>query len=115
MSSDPEFSRLAEQLELTQVELGKVVGVFGELQVDPTLKTSASILAMATEMAGDEKRAVFWLKQQPIPAYGGRTAYDLLGEGKADAVFTYLETVRLGAHRRPPTAESLPSNPKVGL
>jgi hypothetical protein len=98
MSSDPEFSRLAEQLELTQAELGKLVGVFGEPQVDPTLKTIASILAMATEMAGDEKRAVFWLKQQPIPAYGSKTAFDLFCEGRADAVLTYLEMVRLGAY-----------------
>lgn len=98
MSSDLEFSRLAEQLELTQGKLGKLVGVFGEPQVDPTLKTIASVLAMATEMAGDEKQAVFWLKQQPIPAYGGRTAFDPFCEVRADAVLTYLEMVRSGAY-----------------
>ena len=56
------------------------------------------ILAMATEMAGNEHRAVIWFKHQPIPGWAGKTAYDLVGEGKADKVLAYLEAVRAGVY-----------------
>eukprot|EP01035_Chromulina_nebulosa_P068080 gene68080-93276_t len=42
-------------------------------------------------MAGGEHRAVLWFKHQPIPGWAGKTAYDLVAEGKADKVLTYLE------------------------
>lgn len=51
---------------------------------------------MAMEMTGDETRAVIWFKHQPIPGWSGKTAYDIVGEGKADKVLTYLEAVRAG-------------------
>ena len=56
------------------------------------------ILAMAAEMAGDENRAVIWFKHQPIPGWAGKTAYDLVGEGKSDKVLAYLEAVRSGVY-----------------
>lgn len=56
------------------------------------------ILAMASEMAGDENRAAIWFKHQPIPGWAGKTAYDLVGEGKADKVLAYLEAVRSGVY-----------------
>ena len=99
MSHDPELSRLAEQLDMPPSELATLAGVTpGGLGVDQALTTIVSILAMATEIAGDERRAAIWFKQQPIPACGGRTARDLVGGRKANAVLTYLEAVRLGAY-----------------
>ena len=53
---------------------------------------------MAAEMAGDENRAVIWFKHQPIPGWAGKTAYDLVGEGKSDKVLAYLEAVRSGVY-----------------
>jgi hypothetical protein len=44
------------------------------------------ILAMAEEMAGDKQRATIWFEHQPIPGWAGKTAYDLVQEGKADQV-----------------------------
>ena len=99
MSHDPELSQLAEQLDMPPSELAKLAGItLGGLGADQALTTIVSILAMATDMAGDETRAAIWFKQQPIPACGGRTARDLVGGGKANAVLTYLEAVRLGAY-----------------
>ena len=99
MSYDPELSRLAERLDMPPSELAKVAGIApGSLGVDQALTTIVSILAMATEMAGDETRAAIWFKQQPIPACGGGTARDLVGRGKANAVLTYLAAARLGAY-----------------
>jgi hypothetical protein len=61
---------------------------------DATLK----ILTLAKEMAGDEQRAVFWFEQQPIPGWDGKTAYDLVQEGKADKVLAYLVAVKSGVY-----------------
>jgi len=60
--------------------------------------TVGRILSMAADMAGDEKRAADWFKHQPIPGWAGKTAYDLVREGKPEKVLDYLEAVRSGAY-----------------
>lgn len=98
--------RIAEQLGLTLSELARLIGVArntltaksGARKVDNALSPVVRILAMASEMAGDESRAVIWFKHQPIPGWAGKTAYDLVGEGKADRVLAYLEAVRSGVY-----------------
>jgi hypothetical protein len=49
-------------------------------------------------MAGDRQRAITWFEQQPIPGWAGKTAYELVQEGKADKVFDYLEEVKAGVY-----------------
>ncbi|MEZ2126581.1 MULTISPECIES: antitoxin Xre/MbcA/ParS toxin-binding domain-containing protein [unclassified Sinorhizobium] len=98
--------RVAEQLGLTLSELARLIGVARNTltakssvrKVDNALSPVVRILAMASEMAGDESRAVIWFKHQPIPGWAGKTAYDLVGEGKADRVLAYLEAVRSGVY-----------------
>jgi uncharacterized protein (DUF2384 family) len=98
--------RVSELLGVTNSELAKLVGVArntltaksGARKVDHALSPVVRIVAMATEMAGDESRAVIWFKHQPIPGWAGKTAYDLVGEGKSDKVLAYLEAVRAGVY-----------------
>ncbi|HTN60506.1 MAG TPA: antitoxin Xre-like helix-turn-helix domain-containing protein [Devosia sp.] len=98
--------RLSEQLGLTQAELARLVGIARNTltaksatrKVDAALSPIVRILAMAAEMAGGESRAVIWFKHQPLPGWAGKTAYDLVGEGKADQVLAYLEAVRSGVY-----------------
>ncbi len=98
--------RLSEQLGVTQSELAKLVGVARNTltaksatrKVDAALSPIVRMLAMAAEMAGDESRAVIWFKHQPIPGWAGRTAYDLVADGKGDQVLAYLEAVRSGVY-----------------
>jgi uncharacterized protein (DUF2384 family) len=98
--------RVSELLGVTNSELAKLVGVArntltaksGARKVDQALSPVVRIVAMATEMAGDESRAVIWFKHQPIPGWAGKTAYDLVGEGKSDKVLAYLEAVRAGVY-----------------
>jgi uncharacterized protein (DUF2384 family) len=56
------------------------------------------ILTMAQEMAGSEQRAAIWFKHQPIPGWDGKTASDLVHEGKADQVLAYLDALRSGVY-----------------
>lgn len=98
--------RLSEQLGVTQAELAKLIGIARNTltaksatrRVDAAMSPVVRILAMAAEMAGDANRAVIWFKHQPIPGWAGKTAYDLVGEGKADQVLAYLEAVRSGVY-----------------
>jgi len=98
--------RVGEQLGVTLSELAKLIGVArntltarsGARKVDQALSPVVRILAMAAEMAGDESRAAIWFKHQPIPGWAGKTAFDLVGEGKADKVLAYLEAVRSGVY-----------------
>lgn len=98
--------RVSELLGVTQADLARLVGVArntltarsGARKVDQALSPVVRILAMAAEMAGDESRAAIWFKHQPIPGWAGKTAYNLVGEGKADKVLAYLEAVRSGVY-----------------
>jgi hypothetical protein len=60
--------------------------------------TAASLIAKAAEMTGDEESAAFWFEHQPLPGWAGKTARDLLREGKTDRVVAYLEGVRFGVY-----------------
>lgn len=98
--------RLAAALGVTLAELAGLAGVArntltarsGARRVDAALSPVVRILAMAGEMAGDEARAAIWFKHQPIPGWAGKTASDLVREGKADKVLAYLEAVRAGVY-----------------
>jgi transcriptional regulator with XRE-family HTH domain len=98
--------RVAERLGITMSELSSLVGVArntlslapGGRKVDVALSPIVRILAMAGEMAGGTDRAALWFKHQPIPGWAGKTAYDLVREGKADKVLAYLEAVRSGVY-----------------
>jgi uncharacterized protein (DUF2384 family) len=98
--------RVSEVLGINQSELAKLAGIARNTltaktsarKVDQALSPIVRILAMAIEMTGDESRAVIWFKHQPIPGWAGKTAYDLVGEGKADRVLGYLEAVRSGVY-----------------
>jgi len=98
--------RVADVLGVTATELAALIGVArntltarsGARKVDAALSPVVRILAMAGEMAGNEQRAALWFKHQPLPGWAGKTAYDLVREGKADKVLAYLEAIRSGVY-----------------
>lgn len=98
--------RVADLLGVTMTELAALIGVArntlaargGARRVDAALSPVVRVLAMAAEMAGSQERAAIWFKHQPIPGWAGKTAYDLVRDGKADKVLAYLEAVRSGVY-----------------
>lgn len=98
--------RVADLLGVTLTELAALIGVArntlaargGARKVDAALSPVVRVLAMAAEMAGSQERAAIWFKHQPLPGWAGKTAYDLVREGKADKVLAYLEAVRSGVY-----------------
>lgn len=97
---------VSEKLGVTLSELAGLIGVArttltaktGARRVDTALSPLVRILTMAAEMAGDEDRAAVWFKHQPLPGWGGKTAFDLVRERKAGKVLDYLESVRAGVY-----------------
>jgi hypothetical protein len=97
---------VADGLGVTLSELARLAGIARNTltakssarKVDQALSPVVRIIAMASEMTGDEQRSVIWFKHQPIPGWAGKTAYDLVAEGKADKVLAYLEAVRSGVY-----------------
>ncbi len=98
--------RAADMLGITLTELAVLINVArttltapsGARKVDAALSPLVRILSMAAEMAGGPGRAAIWFKHQPIPGWAGKTAYDLVRDGKADTVLAYLEAVRSGVY-----------------
>lgn len=50
-------------------------------------------------MTGDEKRAAFLFRSEPLHAFGYKTADALVQEWRANAVIAYLESIAGGAAR----------------
>ncbi|OYW67292.1 MAG: transcriptional regulator [Bosea sp. 12-68-7] len=98
--------RVSERLGLPLTDIAAMIGVArttltaksGRRRVDAALSPLVRIIAMAAEMAGDEGRAAIWFKHQPLPGWGGKSAYDLVREGRSDRVLDYLESVRAGVY-----------------
>ena len=97
---------IERRLGVTQSELAQLAGISrttlasdkSSRKVDDALSPLVRVIAMAAEMTGDEQRAAVWFKHQPIPGWTGKTAFDLVKEGKSDKVLAYLEAVRSGVY-----------------
>ncbi len=66
-------------------------------QLQKYMQNMLRVLAVAAELTGDDRRAAFLLRNEPLPAFGYKTADTLIQEGRADAVIAYLESLAGGA------------------
>jgi Protein of unknown function (DUF2384) len=66
-------------------------------QLQKYLQDMMRALAAATELTGDERRAAFLLRNEPLRAFDYKTADMLVQEGRTDAVVAYLESLTGGA------------------
>lgn len=55
------------------------------------------VLAVATAMTGDEDRARHLLRNEPLPAFDGQTAEELVRAGRAQDVIDYLQSLAAGS------------------
>jgi hypothetical protein len=89
---------LSELSALTGIALNTLAAPYGTRRVDVALSPLVPIIAAASEMTGSDQRAAIWFKHQSIPGWAGKTAYDLVREGKSGKVLEYLEAVRSGVY-----------------
>ena len=60
------------------------------------LREMIKIITSASELTGDVDKALYWFRNEPIANYRGKTAADLVAEGHAPAVLTYLYDLKNG-------------------
>lgn len=66
-------------------------------QLQKYLQDMLRTLAAATDMTGDAQRAVFLFRNEPLRAFGYKTADTLVQEGRVEDVIAYLESLAGGA------------------
>ncbi|MBC7285377.1 DUF2384 domain-containing protein [Hoeflea sp.] len=97
--------RLAERLRLPMTRLSRLARLNRNTMasrpespaVQEKLGQIARIIARAAELSGDEGRAIIWFRHQPIAGFG-KTAEQLVEQGKADAVRWTLDSMEEGAY-----------------
>jgi hypothetical protein len=56
------------------------------------------IMSWVLPWASSVAQAVAWYRSQPLPSFGDQTAEDLIQEGRAGAVKTYLNRIAVGSY-----------------
>ena len=57
---------------------------------------SVELVYTLRKRAADTDAAFKWFSEQPLPSFGGRTAADLVREGRTGAVKRYVERIAAG-------------------
>ena len=100
------LARLVLALHVTKTELALASGLsrdavfktarFHSRATQGRLRELAEIIARVLPWAGSVPQAFAWYRAQPIPALGDQTPEDLVKEGRAEAVKTYLRRIAVG-------------------
>ncbi|ROO24130.1 XRE family transcriptional regulator [Salinisphaera japonica YTM-1] len=97
---------LAQTLHVTKSELAAAIGLSADSSRErerersgPTqrrMRDVVEILNRVSHWTGSDMQAYAWYRSEPLPAFGQRTASDLVAEGLADAVKTHLSRIAVG-------------------
>ena len=100
--------RLAAVLHITKTELARATGLsrdavskrsrLGSRQTQTRLRDTVEIINRVSGWTGSVGRAFAWFRSQPLPSFGDKTAEDLVKEGRAEAVKTYLSRISEGGY-----------------
>jgi hypothetical protein len=97
-------ANLASILGLQQQDLATVAGVHrNTLRMHPesprlqaALRDLVRVLSAAVAVQPDVERALFLIKNHPIPAFRHKTLLRLVQDGRADDAIDYLESISAG-------------------
>lgn len=100
--------RLTSRLHITKIELARAFGLSGDAvskaarvktpATQKRLRDCVEIINRVLPWAGSLPQAFAWYRSQPLPSFGDRTAEDLVKEGRAEEVKTYLSRVAVGGY-----------------
>jgi hypothetical protein len=94
----------ADILGLQQQDLAELAGVHrNTLRTHPesprlqsALRDLMRVLSAAAAVQPDPKRAIFLVKNEPIPAFHHKTLLQLVQEGRTEDAIGYLESISTG-------------------
>jgi hypothetical protein len=97
---------LGDDYGLTKKQLAETIGLapealykrgrLGAVKTQTRLREMAEILLRVSAWAGGREQAMAWYRAEPIPAFGGRTAEQLVKSGQAGALRDYLDSIAMG-------------------
>ena len=97
-------ANFAALLELPLQDLAELAGVHrNTLRTHPesprlqaALRDLMRVLVAAMEVQPDSQRAIFLVKNEPIPSFGHKTLLQLVSAGRADDAVRYVESIASG-------------------
>ena len=100
--------RLSSALHITKSELANAFGLSREaVSKSSRVKTRATqtrlrdvveIINRVLPWTGSYGQAFAWYRSQALPSFGDRTSEDLVKEGRAEAVKSYLSRIATGGY-----------------
>ena len=103
-----EPERMSGALRITKSELAAASGLSRDavsksrrLQAPATqarLRDVAEVINRILPWCGSLPQAFAWYRSQPIPAFGGQTAEDLVRAGRSEHLKSYLAGIALGGY-----------------
>ncbi len=87
--------QLAETIGLAPEALYKTSRLSAS-KTQTRLREMNEILTRVSAWAGGPPQAMAWYRAEPIPAFGGRTAEQLVKSGQATALRDYLDSIAIG-------------------
>ena len=97
--------RFTEVLDIDLQTLAKQAHVHrNTIQRAPTsagiqkyIREALRVLRAASDISGDVEKAIFWYLNNPLPAFGYKTAEQLVSDGRSEDVIRYIESLDGGA------------------
>ena len=65
--------------------------------VQDYLRESLRVIKAATDVSGDVNKALFWYRNEPLSAFGFKTAETLVSAGRTEDVLKYVMSIEAGA------------------
>jgi uncharacterized protein (DUF2384 family) len=100
--------KIAGTLRTTSEEIARTVGLGKDamqrkdrIRSDKTqrrLREMTEILNKVEQRFGSALIAYAWYRSEPLPGFSGRTAMQLVRDGRADDVLDYIDAVDAGIH-----------------
>ena len=68
----------------------------GSESVQKYLRDSVRVIRAASDVSRSIENAIYWFKNNPIPAFNYKTSQDLVSEGRVDTLIQYIESLHAG-------------------
>jgi hypothetical protein len=89
-----DLQTLAEQAHVHRNTIARAPASRG---VQDYLRESLRVIKAATDVSGDVNKALFWYRNEPLSAFGFKTAETLVSAGRTEAVLKYVMSIEAGA------------------
>lgn len=61
------------------------------------LREALKVIKAGTDLSGDLNKALFWYRNEPLSAFGYKTAEQLVSDGRTEDVLRYVSSLEAGA------------------